>query len=302
MSIYLCFSIFFFFLPCLFLLFSLLYSSIDTLVSCFLFCVLLSFVFNWWEHFWFHLLAGSLSCTLFSLDAFGFMCVCVHSSIFVSICLIMLLSFVASFCLLLCLFVLTPFITIAQRLRGLASLIRSWAWASRAGLLSPGLWTIREFLTPGSIRQWELPQRSPLKSNIQYCSSACSTQCWMLHPNNKQDRNIHQIITDRMQVTQKHTTSHDLSHQWEKAHLLPPEYRHRSLPTQSWQYPLDQYYSLGTETKGKNCDPIAWGMETTNTVSWTKWTDREILCRWRNKEKTHKTKWTKRKQANYSEK
>jgi len=55
----------------------------------------------------------------------------------------------------------------------------------------------------------------------------------MLHPNNKQDRNINQVITDRLQDTPKHTTSHDLSHQREKAHLLPPEYGHRSLPTQS---------------------------------------------------------------------
>ena len=40
-------------------------------------CVLISFVFNWSTSFLVSLLTGSLSFTLYSLECFGFVCVCV---------------------------------------------------------------------------------------------------------------------------------------------------------------------------------------------------------------------------------
>ena len=51
-------------------------------------------------------------------------------------------------------------------------------------------------------------------------------------------------------------------------HLLPPESKHKSHPTQGLQNPLDQPYPPRTETKRKKeFDPEDWEKETSNTVS-----------------------------------
>ena len=55
--------------------------------------------------------------------------------------------------------------------------------------------------------------------------------------------------------------------------------------------PLNKPHPLQTDTRSKKNDyPVACGKENSNTVSQTKWEDREICCRLRNKVKTHKTK------------
>ena len=52
----------------------------------------------------------------------------------------------------------------------------------------------------------------------------------------------------------------------EKTHLLPPECRHKSLPTWSLHKSQDQPHPLGAETRSKSCNPTAWWKETSNTV------------------------------------
>ena len=113
---------FFFSSPCLFLLFSLLYSSVDTLLrSCFLLCVLVGFVFNWLVSLW---VSSVRQVTPLNFVFFGVLwfrvcrmcCVCECSLVFVFICLILLLpfvwgSFLVSWVFVCLLFVLIPFIT-----------------------------------------------------------------------------------------------------------------------------------------------------------------------------------------------
>ena len=48
--------------------------------------------------------------------------------------------------------------------------------------------------------------------------------------------------------------------------------------------PTNLTYQEAEDTWSKrNYDPAAWGKETTNTESYTKWNGREIYSRWRNK-------------------
>ena len=102
MSIYLCFSIFSFNPfphPFLFSFLSLLFFPLHSLFSpCTLICYVFSAIFPSWHsalaqfsslsvklalfligqyHFWFPLLTKSVSCTFFSLEYFGYICVCV---------------------------------------------------------------------------------------------------------------------------------------------------------------------------------------------------------------------------------
>lgn len=77
----------FLFLLIIFVLFSLFYSSGDTVWI----CVSDSFVFNWWVSFWFLLFIRSLFYFVF-FDLFWLLvCVCVCSPVFDSLCLILLL-------------------------------------------------------------------------------------------------------------------------------------------------------------------------------------------------------------------
>ena len=86
----------FLFSPCLFLLFSSLYSAVDTLLwSCFLLCVLVGFVLiGWYYLVSFVRLLNFLFFDKLWFRVCGMCCVCVCSFVFVFICLILLLPFV----------------------------------------------------------------------------------------------------------------------------------------------------------------------------------------------------------------
>ena len=146
-------SYFFFFSPYLVVLFSLLSSSVGTIFwSCFLFCVVISFVFNWLVSF---LVSYARWATLLYLIYFGLfrVCVGVYSFLCVSICLIfaftvrlgfifcllsfLFISYFISYVAFYVLFLLLPFIDITNSLWGLGSPTRSQAWASGVGMLSP---------------------------------------------------------------------------------------------------------------------------------------------------------------------
>ena len=139
---------YFFLLFNMFVLFALLYSSYDTLFwSCFQFCALISFVFNWLILFpvsfacWVTLLYfplvcfGSCVCTSVCL----FLCFCFNLSDFTfTICLRSTFCFFFGCLFAFCLSVLIPFIVITNSLHGLGSLSRSRAWASGVGTVSAG--------------------------------------------------------------------------------------------------------------------------------------------------------------------
>ena len=97
LRLYICLSLsdfFFFSSSCLLLYFALFVGCPlgPLLWFCFPVCVLVSLAFHWLIWFLFPLLSGPLSSTFFSLDCFGFVCVC--SIVPVIISLILHLSFV----------------------------------------------------------------------------------------------------------------------------------------------------------------------------------------------------------------
>ena len=135
--------LFLLFSPYLVVLFSLLPSSVGTIFwSCFLFCVVVSFVFNWLVSF---LVSYARWATRLYLIYFGLfrVCVSIYSFLCVSICLIFaftvrlgfifcLLSFLfissfISYVAFYVLFLLLPFIDITNSLWGLGSPTRSQA-------------------------------------------------------------------------------------------------------------------------------------------------------------------------------
>ena len=69
--------------------------------------------------------------------------------------------------------------------------------------------------------------------------------------------------------TPKHTTSWNTAHhRGEKKLFLPPEFRHKPLPTQSLHKPQNQPHPQREETKRKKgYDPKAWEKEISKTVS-----------------------------------
>lgn len=231
------------------------------LVSCFLFCVLLSFVLiN--DSILLHLLAGSL-CTLFSL-MLGF---CVYSFILFLLVWFCFYHLWVSLCFLLLFACFNPLYyhiktacgTHFLRSKGLS--LTCWV----QGLLcvqgsrpSENSWPLGILISQNS-------QRSPLNStsSTNQVPAASSAGCFA-HIANKTEHKR----SDSRQVKDTHIiTSHDLSHQRESS--PPPTRIQAQVPSNTKLIEAtDQPYPLEAETKSKkNCDPIAWGMETTNTVS-----------------------------------
>jgi len=152
------------------------------------------------------------------------------------------------------------------------------------GVLSPEHQTIREFLTPETIIQLELPQRLPPESSAPSDGHLIqmTSKTWT-----QAQSSAYRLSKD----TPKVTTSHGLAHQKEKAHLISQEHRDKSLTTWSLHKSVDQPHSPGIESKTKKIYKCtAWEKGTWNTLSWKKWKDRQIWCRWRNKVKIHSTK------------
>ena len=97
----------------------------------------------------------------------------------------------------------------------------------------------------------------------------------MLHPNNKQNKNTNPIISrqddhltqpcpsDGENTTQHNTTQHNTA----TTHLLPPEHKHKSHPTQSLHKSRGQSYPPRAEIKRKKEFSLkAWDKETSNTT------------------------------------
>ena len=126
--------------------------------------------------------------------------------------------------------------------------VRDWASAFCLGVLSPGPKTSRELLTPGSINQWKLPQRPPPVSNTQHYPTL-STQ-WRI-PHRTAGKTTIQIQSSADRYPKAYHLTQPCPSRRKKTHLLPPERRHKSLPTQSIHKPRDQSFSLMAETKRK---------------------------------------------------
>ena len=170
--------------------------------------------------FWFPLLTGSLSCTLFSLVSFGFIvcvcvCVCVCSFVFVSICLIFLLWFVW-FHFLFLLFVLIHFISmtnscgilIPQSDAGSESL--GWEWRVQDSRPPANSWV------PGVLIRENAHEGLCLnpRPGITQLPAAPAA------PNNQQDRKTNPI----RQVAPRHPKTHNLTSSCpsEGKNLSPP--------------------------------------------------------------------------------
>ena len=103
--------------------------------------------------------------------------------------------------------------------------------------------------------------------------------------------------------TPQNTTRRGPAHQKDKTQAHPPEHRHQSHPPGSLHKPLNQTLPLQADTENNgNYEYAAWEKETPNTVSWTKWEDREICRRWRSKVKTHLTKKNEEEKSSLPEK
>jgi len=196
---------FFFFIIFPFVLFSLLYSSVGTLLwFYFLFCIFVSFVFSWLISFW-----VSFACLVavfyFALLVLFWFLVCVCVCVYVCVCVcahtcIHMLIFPLLFCFFrfcfnICLgFFFIPFITMMNGLWGIDSLTGSLAWASRVEALSPGYWTEDSWpqglLISERSHKGLHPNPRPSSTQLPVAPSTA-----YLMPNNKQDRNTNQIIS-----------------------------------------------------------------------------------------------------------
>jgi len=154
---------------------------------------------------------------------------------------------------------------------GLGSLTRSWALASG----------------------WEcwVQDAGPQKysSKTQHHSTVGSTQCWVPHPRNKQDRNT--IPSSSRQAAHRYPKTYHLTQP------CPPTGKN-SLPLTRMraQAPpnmkLTQATGPTSPTRGRDWKQELWpySLRTGDLKhNDTKWKDREILQSWRNKVKTHKT-------------
>lgn len=170
------FYFYLFFFHCCFFIFFALFLNWHSSLLFFSVCVfyLLLFLIND-SIFWFHLLAGVTLLYFIFFGCFWFhVCIFLYFCFYLSDFVFIICGFHCASCF--CLLVLIPFITIKNCLWDLASRIKSWAWAQLVesrGLLCQGS-RPSENSWPLGILISQNSQRSPLKFNIQYQSSACS--------------------------------------------------------------------------------------------------------------------------------
>ena len=151
---------------------------------------------------------------------------------------------------------------------GLGSLTRSWALASgwECWVQDTGSheysWLQRSIISENSHKSLH-PNPRPSTTQLSAAPSAgCLTQ--RISKTGTQS----QPAAGRLPIdTPKHTTLHSPAHQQAKTHFHWPDCRHKPLPTQSLHKPLDQPHPPGAETGSKSYDPIAWGQETSNTMT-----------------------------------
>lgn len=177
-----------------------------------------------------------------------------------------------------CFFFLNPLYCHDKRLMGSWFTNQKLGLSLWVGVLSPGRWTTKVLLISSSIiseNSHKSLHPNPRPSTTQLLaapSAGCLTQG--ISKTGTQS----QAAADRLPTdTPKHTTLHSPAHQQEKTHFHWPECGHKPLLTWSLHKPLDQPHPPGAETGSKNYDPIAWGQETSNTMTQNEKTEK--YCR-----------------------